>query len=97
MPVNGGEAQVFIQQQTSGTLRWSSDKSDLYYSIVNGDQNIWSSSLSDIDVARPLTDLSGKMGSLLTGGFFDISKKYIFFCWQEPPRSDIWVMDVTWE
>ena len=75
-------------------LRWSSDKSRIYFiGKSNSENNIWSLSVAN-GAVRQLTDFSGRYGELGRG--FSTDGTYLYFTWQEH-TGDIWVMDVEQE
>ena len=79
---------------TPNDLRWSSDKTQIYFiGVKNRAGNIWSLSVAD-GAVRQLTDFTGRSGRL--GRDFATDGTYLYFTWQEH-TGDIWVMDVEQE
>ena len=69
-------------------LRWSSDKTQIYF--VRGLRNFWSLSVTD-GAIRQLTDFRSRYGRL--GRDFATDGEYFYYTWVEE-TGDIWVMDV---
>jgi Tol biopolymer transport system component len=94
VPAGGGEPERFTQG-AANFFRWSPDGKRIYF-FGAGERSgdVWVRSLSD-GTERPLTDLSGRPGTL---GLFGLATdgKYIYFTWQED-LGDIWVMDALYE
>ncbi len=97
-PLAGGPPEPLAGADFTGhtpnDLRWSSDKTEIYF-IRNFDEtwNTWSLSVAD-GAVRQLTDFSGRYGRL--GRSFATEGKYLYFTWLEH-TGDIWVMDVEQE
>ena len=72
---------------------WSKDSRAIYFTPRrNGGDDLWRVSLDGTD-ARPVTDLSARVGrvgrpALATDGAF------LYFTWEQD-RGDIWVVDVA--
>ena len=86
--------QQGIHGRDLGVLRWSPDRTKIYFMLVlESRTNLWSLSAEDGSVDQ-LTDFKGRSGrmtrDLATDG------KYFYFSWEEE-TGDIWVMDVEQE
>ncbi len=75
----------------------ASDDRHIYFDTSHeGDKgNFWETPC-DSREERMLTDLSGRPG-VLNVASASSEDKYLYFCWYEQTRSDLWVMDVVWE
>lgn len=72
---------------------WASETEVYFISITKPEAgNVWALSV-DAGETRPLTDLSGKQGTL-GGEALDTDGKYVYFTWEED-LGDLWLMDVV--
>ena len=95
-PIAGGDPEVLTTLRlrvTPNDLRWSSDKTKIYFIRNLDGVNIWSLSVTN-GAVRQLTDFSGRYGRL--GRDFATDGTNFYFTWQEH-TGDIWVMDVERE
>ena len=88
----GEEEQIF---PGSGQMAiWSPDGNPIYFTgWQERANNLWSLTLED-RVARPITDLVGRRGTMGWGKATD--GEFLYFTWWED-LGDIWVMDVAEE
>ena len=96
VPVTGGEPDPLIEKPTVLSPNWSPDGATIYF-FTNRDQreNIWALSVDD-RTERQVTDFKDRPGSIW-GGSLATDGKFLYFSWREPPRGDLWTMDVEWE
>ena len=92
---SGQEVEQLTQGTSEGQPRWAPDGGEIYFG-ARGDRgpDIWAVRLEDRS-ERPLTDFSGRPGTL---GNFALATDgtYLYFTWEEE-FGDLWVMDVVTE
>ena len=96
VPVTGGhveDVELLLERALHNNVRWSTDGREIYY-VGKGERldTIWSLSLEDRS-ERPVTELSGRRGSLGRSALAT-DGQYIYFTWEDD-IGDIWVMDVV--
>jgi Tol biopolymer transport system component len=93
VPADGGEPKQ-VSEEEGWVPRWSPDGKWIYF-VGEGENtgNLWSIP-ADGGRARPLTDLSGRRGSIL-GSALAADGRYIYFAWQEG-LADIWAANVEY-
>ena len=93
-PISGSPPETLtkekIRRLPPHDLRWSSDKTQIYFQREYAGKNIWGYSVKN-GAIRQLTNCKNRRGFL--GRSFATDGTYIYFTWQEH-KSDIWVMDV---
>ena len=91
VPAEGGQPEQ-VSTQAAWLPRWSPDGSQIFFPSADGTtQNIWSVSLEDRS-ERPITDLTGRRGTLNTQSPAS-ADGYLYFTWRDDV-GDVWVMDV---
>lgn len=92
VPRAGGEPQALARG--FGPPTWSRDGAHVFFfRTTAGSANLWSVSV-DTRQALPLTNLTGRRGTLGTAGTAT-DGKYIYFTWRDDV-GDIWVTDINY-
>jgi Tol biopolymer transport system component len=94
VPATGGEPER-LTDGPAYYARWAPSGDRLYFTAQEERAgNLWEVSVAD-RVERPVTDLSGRPGSI---GDLALASdgRYLYFTW-ESDVGDIWVGDVSWE
>jgi Tol biopolymer transport system component len=92
IPAAGGTPERLTQGPATHP-RWSLDGKSIFFTGAGERSgNLWQVTL-DSRVERPLTQLSGRRGSLFSHSLAT-DGKYLYFTWHED-LSDIWIMDVV--